>query len=50
MGGHYIRADDVHSDELLSRAPTVEHRVRIAGRTGLFCMDCTGKELPADAD
>lgn len=50
MGGHYIRAADVHSDELLSRAHTVEHRVRTHGSTGLFCMDSEGKELPADAD
>ena len=50
MGGHGVRALDVHRDELLPRAGSVEHRVRTAGSPELLRMDCEGPQLPADAD
>ena len=50
MGGHSVRAPDVHRDELLPGTGSVEHRVRTLGRTGLFHLDCESPQLPADAD
>ena len=50
MGGHGVRALDVHSDELLAGVGSVEHRVWTAGSLELFRMDSPGTQLPADAD
>ena len=50
MGGHGVRAADVHCDELPPRSSSVEHRVWTGRRTDVFRMDCEGPQLPADAD
>jgi len=50
MGGHGVRAADVHRDELLSGTHSVEHHIRTAGGLELFRLDRACPQLPADAD
>ena len=50
MGGHSVRATDVHRDELPPRSSTVEYRVRPAGSSDVFRLDSPGTQLAADAD
>jgi len=50
MGGHGVRAVNVHRDELLAGVGSMEHRVWTAGSLELLCVDSQGTQLAADAD
>ena len=50
MARHSVCAFNVHRNELLPRACSMEHPVWIVGRSLLLCVDCESPQLSADAD